>query len=418
MDWLNFPCSRRELARAGLVAGATLAAIPLAARAAGEHSPAKAGPTPDAALTAANLDFAFRLQSAVMGNRASSNLLLSPLSVSIALAMVLNGARGSTRQAIASALGLGAMSTADLNQANARLLAALPARDPKVQLEIADSLWQRQDLALLPGFVAAVGKAYGAVPTRLNFSDPGAPAVINAWVSKHTHGLIAKIIDQIPPEMVLFLVNALYFKGPWAAPFYPSATAPGPFTLQGGSVVKMPMMTQAGRFAYTRQSAYEAISLPYGSGRFSMYLVLPAKSSSLRAWLSGLTARSWAGMVAGLSPQRGTISMPKFNLRYTTTLNSALSTLGMGIAFDAKRADFSAMSRGPQLSISEVRHAAVMQVDEQGTRAAAVTSVGIRATAIEVENSFTMTINRPFFCAIRDETTGTLLFAASVVDPR
>ncbi|HXT34258.1 MAG TPA: serpin family protein, partial [Chloroflexota bacterium] len=381
MDSLNYPCSRRGLVGAGLVAGAALAAAPLAARAAGGHGPVEAAPTPDAALAAANLAFAFRLQGAVMGNGTPSNLLLSPLSVSIALAMVINGARGSTRQAIASALDLGAMTTADLNLANAGLLAALPARDPKVQLEIADSLWQRQDLALLPDFVAAVKKAYGAVPTRLNFSDPGAPAVINAWVSKHTHGLIAKIIDQIPPEMVLFLVNALYFKGPWAAPFDPSATAPGPFTLQGGSVVKVPMMTQAGRFAYTRQPAYEAISLPYGSGRFSMYLFLPAVSSSLRSWLSGLTARSWTGMLAGLSPQRGTISMPKFNLHYTATLNSALSTLGMGIAFDAQRADFSAMSRGPRLSISEVRHAAVMQVDEQGTKAAAVTSVGIRATA-------------------------------------
>jgi serpin B len=373
---------------------------------------------PDAALAAANLDFAFRLQGTVMGNGTPSNLLLSPLSVSIALAMVLNGARGSTRQAIASALGLRAMTTADLNRANSGLLAGLSARDPKVQLEIADSLWQRQDLALLPAFVAAVGKAYGAVPTRLDFSDPRAPGVINAWVSKHTHGLIAKIIDQIPPEMVLFLVNALYFKGPWSAPFDPSATAPGPFNLQDGSAVKVPMMTQSGRFAYTRQPGYQAISLPYGSGRYGMYLFLPDQSSSLRAFLSGLTARSWTSMIAGLSPQRGTMSMPKFNLHYTTTLNSALSTLGMGIAFDAQRADFSAMARGPRLAISEVRHATVMQVDEQGTKAAAVTSVGIRATAIQVDNSFTMTINRPFFCAIRDETTGTLLFVASVADPR
>ncbi|MGH2411508.1 MAG: serpin family protein, partial [Chloroflexota bacterium] len=389
MDSLNFPCSRRGLVRSGLAAGAALAAAPLLARAAGGHDPARATLTPDAALAAANLDFAFRLQGAVLGKGAPSNLLLSPLSVSIALAMVLNGAKGSTRQAIASTLGLGNMTTADLNRASAGLLAGLPARDPKVQLEIADSLWQRQDLALLPAFVAAVGKAYGAVPTRLDFSDPRAPGVINAWVSKHTHGLITKIIDQIPPAMVLFLVNALYFKGPWSAPFDPIATAPGPFTLQGGSLVKVPMMTQSGRFAYTRQPGYQAISLPYGAGRYSMYLFLPDQSSNLRAFLSGLTARSWAGMVAGLSPQRGTISMPKFNLHYTTTLNSALSALGMGIAFDAQRADFSAMARGPQLAISEVRHATVMQVDEQGTKAAAVTSVGIRATAIEVENSFT-----------------------------
>ncbi|HVA88323.1 MAG TPA: serpin family protein [Chloroflexota bacterium] len=417
MDSLNLPCSRRGLMRSGLLAGAALAAAPLATRSLAFPATAQVAPMPAAALAAANLDFAFRLQGAVLGSGAPSNVLLSPLSVSIALAMVFNGAAGSTRQAMASTMSLGAMSTADLNRANASLLAGLAKRAPTVRLEIADSLWQRPNLALLPAFVSAVGNAYGAAPARLDFADPRAPGVINAWVSKHTHGLIPKIIDRIPPEMVLFLVNALYFKGPWSAPFDPHRTTPGPFTLQSGAVVKMPMMTHTSSYAYTRQPGYEAIRLPYASGQFSMYLFLPDPSSNLRAFLSGLTARSWASMITGLSSRRGTITMPKFNMNYTASLNSALSTLGMGIAFDARQANFSAMARGQQLFISDVRHATVMEVDEQGTKAAAVTSIGVGATAIEVD-SFSMTVNRPFFCAIRDEATGTLLFLGTVADPR
>ncbi len=417
MDTLNPPCSRRVLVRRGMLAGVGLAATPPATYAPAFPHTAKAAPTPGAALAAANLDFAFRLQGAVAGTGTPSNLLLSPRSVSIALAMVVNGAAGPTSQAMASAMDQGLMTTADLNRAGALQMAGHAQRDPAVRLEIADSLWQRSSLALLPAFVSAVGNAYGAVPTRLDFADPRAPGVINAWVDQHTHGLIPKIIDRIPPEMVLFLVNALYFKGPWAAQFDPRATVPGPFTLQSGAVVKAPMMTHTGSYAYTRQSGYEAIRLPYASGQFSMYLFLPDASSSLRVFLSGLTARSWAGMITGLSSRRGTITMPKFNLRYTASLNAALSSLGMGIAFDARRADFSAMARGQHLFISDVRHATVMQVDEQWTKAAAVTSIGVGATAIEA-NTFSMIVNRPFLCAIRDETTGTLLFLGTGVDPR
>jgi serine protease inhibitor len=414
MSTMNPRLSRRAVLRAGLLGGAALAIHPLTDV---MPSGADAAPLPANALAAADLAFAFRLRNAVSGTGAPTNLLLSPLSVSIALAMVFNGAHGATRRAMANAMNLGTMTTAALNKANAALLAGLTARDDKVDVEIADSLWQRQDLVLLPSFVAAVGKAYGATPTRLDFADPRAPGVINAWVKQHTHGLIPRIVKQIPPEMVLYLVNALYFKGPWSAQFDPHATAPGSFTLQGGSVVKVPMMSHTGNYSYTKQPGYEAIRLPYASGQFSMYLFLPAASTTLSAFLAGLNARSWATMLKGLSSQHGTITMPRFSVNYTASLNDALRSLGMGVAFDRNQADFSAMARDRQLFISDVRHATVMQVDEKGTKAAAVTSIGVGTTAV-MEPQFTMTVNRPFFCAIRDETTGTLLFLGTVVDPR
>jgi serine protease inhibitor len=409
--------SRRALLRSGLLAGAALTIHPLTSGLSSGPATADAAALPADALAAANLDFAFRLRTAVSGSAAPTNLLLSPLSVSIALAMVFNGAHGATRQAMAAAMDLRAMTTVALNSANATLLAGLAARDPNVDLEIADSLWQRQDLTLLPAFVAAVGKAYGATPTRLNFASPQAPATINAWVNQHTHGLIPRIVKQIPPEMVLYLVNALYFKGPWSTPFDPHATKPGSFTLQDGSTAQVPMMAHTGYYSYTKQSGYEAIRLPYASGQFSMYIFLPAASTTLAAFLSGLTASSWAATLKGLTGQHGSIAMPRFSVNYTTSLNAALQSLGMGVAFDPNKADFSNMAKGQKLFISDVRHATVMQVDEKGTKAAAVTSIGVGATAV-MRDTFSMTVNRPFFCAIRDETSGTLLFLGTVVDPR
>ncbi len=177
------------------------------------------------------------------------------------------------------------------------------------------------------------------------------------------------------------------------------------------------MMSHTGYYSYTKQQGYEAIRLPYASGQFSMYIFLPAASTTLAAFLSGLTASSWTTMLKGLTGQHGSITMPRFTVNYTTSLNAALQSLGMGVAFDPNKADFSNMAKGQRLFISDVRHATVMQVDENGTKAAAVTSIGVGATAV-MRDTFSMTVNRPFFCAIRDETSGTLLFLGTVVDPR
>jgi serpin B len=409
--------SRRSALQRGLVlaGGAGLAMAALGRPAA---TWAQAQTTDVGRLVAANLDFGFRLYAALAKGSGGQNLFYSPLSVSLALEMVYNGARTTTQQAMARTLGLGSMGTPLLNSTSASLLAHLQALDSKVALSIADSLWLRRGYTLLPAFQQAVAASYGAQISMLDFADPHAPGTINAWVNRQTHGLIPSIIKDIPSQMILYVINALYFKAPWSSPFRQSSTSPGPFTIAGGQQKTLPMMRNLGAYHYVKAAGYEAIALPYAAGKLAMYIVLPSVSNGLHGFQSGLDAATWSSLIQSLTPQEGTIVLPRFGVDYSASLNAALSALGMGIAFDTKRADLSGMVQltGQRAYISEVKHRSVLKVDEQGTLAAAVTSVGVGAMSMP-QAVFSMVVNRPFFCAIRDETTGTLLFMGAITNP-
>ncbi len=411
--------SRREvLRRAALLAGA--ADLSLAAGHPAGLMPARASAGPMDQLVAAHLDFGFRLYRALgTATPPSQNLFISPLSVALALSMACNGAQGATRTAIAYTLGVGALPVGDLNATSSTLLAHLRTLDAAVTLSVADALWLRQGYTALPAFGQALRRFYDADATTLDFGDPSAPDVINAWVNRQTHGLIPSIVTRIPPHMLLYLINTLYFKAPWAEPFQPAATRPGPFTRPDGSVRTLPMMTHTGAYRYTKGLAYEAISLPYAAGKVAMYIILPAAPSGLSSVPGSLDAAGWAALLPSLTMEMGTLVLPRFAVTYDVRLNAALSALGMGVAFDPQRADLSAMvrPRGERAYISAVQHRTVLRVAEQGTLAAAATSIGVGTTALPVSR-FTMTVNRPFFCAIRDETTGSLLFMGAIADPR
>jgi serpin B len=403
--------SRRSALKLGMAAAASfgLARRPLVASA-GTLSPVNSVET-------ANMDFAFKLQSVLARSSTGANLFFSPLSISLALAMVYNGARGQTMQAIARTTDYTGISPASLNQAMSALLAGLQQRDANVKLQIADSLWYRQGIGVSPTFMATLKSIYGAPATALDFASPAAPATINTWVSRQTHGLIPTIVRHITPQEVLYLINALYFKARWSEQFAPSSTAPGPFTLQNGQKTKLPMMSREGSYAYAMTAAYQAISLPYESGQFSMVIVLPATGSELATFQAGLNTSSWQRLIGTLSPQHGRLQLPRFTVDYGAGLGRPLTQLGMGIAFDPNHADLSGMFTTNRGFISNVQHRAVMEVNEQGTKAAAVTAVGVGLMAVAVP-TFTMVVNRPFFCAIRDNVSGTLLFMGSIVDPR
>ncbi|MDB5077107.1 MAG: serine protease inhibitor [Chloroflexi bacterium] len=369
------------------------------------------------ALLAANLDFGFRLNAALTRNGgASQNLFFSPLSISTALAMAYNGATGPTLQAMATALGLKTLKPADVNHATLGVLTNLRGRDPKVKLSIADSLWVRHGLPVLPAFSSALQTYYGAGLQSLDFKDPQAPATINAWVKQQTHGLIPSIVKSIDPTTVMYLINTLYFKAAWTSQFEARSTRPGAFKTGSGQQKTLPMMSQSGNFSYMKSDSFEAIRLPYASGKISMYVVLPAETSNLQSLLGGLNAKSWTTLVAGLKQRHGSIQMPRFSVDFQSSLKQSLSALGMGLAFDRNNATFTAMIQDQRAYITDVKHRAIMKVDESGTLAAAVTSVGIGVTAIQVD-AFTMVVNRPFFCAIRDDVTGTLLFVGAVANP-
>jgi serine protease inhibitor len=372
-------------------------------------------PDVDPRLTAANTRFGFKLFSQLVQQESDKNVMISPTSVAIALSMLYNGAAGNTQAAMANALELQGLTVQDLNQANAELSAALENADPQVQLEIANSLWGRSGFSFNPEFLQQNRTFYNAEIADLDFNSPEAVQRINGWVNQNTEGKITKIIDQINPDQVLFLINAVYFKGNWTVPFNPDNTNERPFYLLDGSQKQHPMMSQQGNFAYYENDQFQAVSLPYGNRRLSMYVFLPRPDSSLTAFYNNLTAETWETWIPQFSSREGSLQLPKFKSEYEKTLNNALTALGMGVAFE-EQADFSNLSTTPT-AIDEVKHKTFIEVNEEGTEAAAVTSIGVRMTSINLDEPFQMVVDRPFFYAIRDNQTGTVLFMGAVVEP-
>jgi serpin B len=374
----------------------------------------------DGKLVSANNKFGFKLFSEVAAGSAGKNVLISPSSVALALAMVYNGADGETKQALARALELHQMSLEETNRANQQLKSALEKADAKVQLQIANSLWARKGVSFRPDFLERNREFYGAEVTELDFNDPAAPATINGWVSRNTNGKIERIIDQINRDSILFLVNAIYFKGKWTVEFKKENTKEESFTLSGGSQKKHPMMRQSGEYDYFAGKDFQAVSLPYGDRRVSMYIFLPAKGSSLAEFQKSLTADNWEKWMEELDNTPGDIVVPRFRVEYEVELNDALQALGMGLAFDHDRANFSKMvMNGEQVAINKVKHKTFAEVNEEGTEAAAATSAEVTVTSVQVPRErFRMVVDRPFFCVIRDNETGAILFMGAINDPQ
>ncbi len=370
----------------------------------------------DSRLVAANTRFGFNLFAQTVQQEPDSNVLISPSSVAIALAMAYNGANGETQQAMANALELQDISLEELNQANAALKRSLETADPAVKLAIANSLWVREDVSFSPEFLQRNRDFYEAEVESLAFSNPSAPQRINAWVDQQTEGKIPEIIDSINPDDILFLINAIYFKGTWSQAFNPNATVDRPFQLVDGSQKQHPMMVQRQTYRYLETAQFQAVSLPYGDGRLSMYVFLPNQNSDLGAFYNQLTAENWDEWMRQFNTQPGSLQLPRFKVEYSATLNNVLSELGMNTAFEPTRADFSGISAASTY-ISRVQHKTFMEVNEEGTEAAAVTSIAMVAMSAPSEQPFQMVVDRPFFYAIRDNQTATILFMGSMVNP-
>ncbi|MGI2904662.1 serpin family protein [Tolypothrix sp. VBCCA 56010] len=371
--------------------------------------------TPDTKVVAANTKFSFKLFSEVLKKDSKDNIFISPSSVAIALAMTYNGASGSTQQAMAKALELQGISLEEINSSNAALKILLENPDPKVQLTIANSLWANKDTSFKSEFIQRNKDFYKAKVTNLDFKDSRSSGVINTWVNENTRGKINKIVETIEPEQVLFLINAIYFKGNWSNEFDKNQTAEYPFYIASDKQKQHPMMSRTGDYRYLENEQFQAVSLPYGKdGKISLYVFLPKENNS-KAFYENLNSDNWEKWMAQFSKQEGFVRLPRFKINYDITLNDALTDLGMGEAFSAK-ANFSAM--GKNLAISQVKHKTFVEVNEEGTEAAAATSVGIVATSAVETKPFRMIVDRPFFCVVRDNQTGSVLFMGSIVEPR
>lgn len=372
----------------------------------------------DSSVPMANTKFGFNLFNALWETEQNQNIFISPFSISVALAMTLNGAAGETEQAMIDTLQLQDIDTNSINSSYAQLQQTLQTSDPKVTLTIANSLWGNQGIQFTPDFLQRNTQFFNAEISILDFLAPSSLTTINQWVNDNTNSKIPKILDEIDVNAVLFLINAIYFKGAWQTEFDPAHTRDGMFHLTNGSKKQVPMMFRSGRYSHYRGDTFQAVNLPYGDGRISMYIILPARNSNLNAFLETLNTENWENWLSQFREQELSLRMPKFKLEYgTKELNDALTTLGMGIAFDQSRADFSRMvsleDLGANLYIDKVSHKTFIEVNEEGTEAAAVTVVGIVKTSLPPQ----FTVDRPFFFAIRDNETKTVLFMGTVVEP-
>ncbi|MBM3167589.1 MAG: serpin family protein [Chloroflexi bacterium] len=368
---------------------------------------------PDPRLILANTRFGFKLFAEIVKQDPGKNVFISPSSIAFALAMIYNGSRGETQQAMAATMELQEITLQEVNRANAVLMATLVNIDPKVQLVVANSLWARKGITFKPEFMQSNQDFYQA-----EVADLSSVSVINSWVREKTKGKITQIIEKIDSLAILFLINAIYFRGNWSVQFDKVNTHEGLFALLDGRQKKLPMMSQSGRYSYYQGKGFQAASLPYGQGRVSMYIFLPSKNSSLAEFQNGLTVEKWEWWMSKFHETNGDIVLPRFKLEYEVRLNNALQTISMGVAFDENRADFGNMCPippTPNVYISEVKHKTFVEVNEEGTEAAAVTPVEMSMRA--VEKTFSLKVDRPFFCAIRDNQTETVLFMGSIVEP-
>lgn len=352
--------------------------------------------------------FGIGLLARLSAESKTQNVFISPVSIGVALSMAASGAKGSTRQAMLHTLGANA---GTLDAANAALVAELQ-NNKDASVGIADALWTRSDVKPRPQYVQTLQHQYAAQAQSLQFGDPSAAAAINAWTKEHTLGLIDRIIDRTSESDFLYLTNALAFKGKWTQQFKASATQPQPFTNADGTHSTVQMMSQSAQFNLYEGGDVRALRMPYGNGGYAAYVLLPAGGTA-DALVKSLTAATFDRIARESASSFVAVSMPRFTAQYNTSLVPLLRAMGMGVAF-SEQADFSGIHAiPPRLAITSVNHAAYVRVDEQGTTAAAATSVGIGLLAIRRPDK-TFVVNRPFVFALRDERTGSLLFVGEI----
>jgi serine protease inhibitor len=369
-------------------------------------------------LAAANNTFAFNLLKELSREQPGASIFVSPYSAATALQMAANGAAGRTKVEMQQVLETTNLTTSELNDAVKAAAGLLNPKDTNVILTTANALWYRQGATLKPGFVAANRDFFSSTVEALDFGNAHkAEEEINQWASGQTHGRITGIADgMITPSTDLILANAIYFKGKWLDPFDKKLTKKRPFHPAAGAVTHLPMMTMSKKFTYRKSSSYQAVRLPYIGDDLAMYVFLPDPGLSPMKLLQILNGNKWRNVtMPGFNEQEGTVVLPKFKLENTLELNQPLEALGMKEALNQRQADFSGMFSDPHY-ISEVRQKAFVEVSEEGTEAAAVTTIGAATMGIKMNppKPFEMIVDRPFLFVIVDSRSGMILFMGVV----
>lgn len=350
----------------------------------------------------------------------SDNIMVSPLSVALALGMTYNGADGITREAMKETLGLGGLSDEEINESYKSIIDQLVKLDPKVILNIANSIWYKLNFPVENEFIELNSQYYYAEVNELDFTLPDAKDIINGWVDEKTKGLIPEIIDYIPADAVMYLINAIYFKGVWKYEFDPEKTSERDFYPENGEAGIVDMMEMEEEILYTSNEIFDAVSLPYGDGLFNMFIMLPSAQKTTADIAAELNNDNWDTWINSLQTEKVVVKLPKFKFGFFRLLNDDLTGMGMGNPFDPDNADFSRINPDGDLFISRVLHKTYIDVNEEGTEAAAVTAVEMSETSagppVPVIRYFIA--DHPFLFAIRENSSGTILFMGKVGKPQ
>ena len=368
-------------------------------------------------IVEASNKFGFKLFREIVKSEPDKSIFISPLSISMALAMTYNGAEGKTKQAMAKTLELSGLSIDEVNNSYLSLTQRLIQLDPDVAFQIANSIWSRIGFQVEQDFIEQNKKYFEAMIRSLDFNNPQSVDTINNWVNEQTNGKITEIIQPpISQDVVMFLINAIYFKGIWVHEFDEEKTRDDMFNLPDGSTIPCRMMVQKNDFQYFENDDFQAIDLPYGNGKFSMTIFLPKPHIHIDKLIARFNQNNWNNWLENFNERKGTIHLPKFKLEYLKELKDVLSALGMGIAF-SRQADFTRINKRGDLFISKVLHKTFIEVDEKGTEAAAVTLVEVSRLSVE-SSVFDMRVDRPFVFMIRDSQSQDILFMGKIVEPK
>lgn len=362
--------------------------------------------------------FAFEFFSNVFNeekNDENKNFMVSPFSLSMALAMTWNGSSSDTKEAMQNTLKLGDMSDEEVNGYFKKLKENFEKTDPSTKLAIANSIWTNKNVVILPEFISLNKNYFNSTVEAVNFGDPAVKDRINEWADVNTNGLIKEVIEKTDLGALMYLLNALYFKGIWTSEFDAKNTSKMNFSNEEGGSVKVDMMHQKAHFNYAADETMQMVQLPYGNQSFSMMVLLPQESKKLTDLTQKLQDENyWYDLKSKLRNSEVDLYLPKFKTEYSRKLNDVLINMGMGIAFDPQNADFSRMSNR-QAFISFVEQFTYIATDEVGTEAAAVTVVGIETTSVQPSPpKVTFKADKPFIYIIQENFTGSILFMGAI----
>jgi serpin B len=358
--------------------------------------------------------FAFDLLRTVyLNEEQENNILLSPLSASLALAMLNNGAAEKTHDEIQQTLGYGDISRDEMNGYFKKMIEAMKKVDPLVSFESANSIWIKKDFSILEAFKETNKNYFAAEVRNEDFSDPATVGLINGWCAEKTHDKILDIIDGIPDGAIMYLINALYFKGVWTVQFDKEATADEPFSNLDGATPLLPTMNMTQTFPHFEGETFDILELPYGNESFAMLILLPKEGVALSSVIDALDGETWEKSLSRMPGKNVALKLPRFKIEYEKELNDDLFAMGMESMFDSKIADFSLMRPEKDVSVSMVKQKTFAEVNEEGTEAAAVTAIEMEVTSVIGGGSPTLTpfyVNRPFLYFIKEKSTGTIFF--------